>query len=76
MSGAIGEEAGDAGCSLSAYVTDAVELRIGGFVIAKSLPSVNCPGQSVSRESEAAAKPPHALCARRANRRPGLRRCR
>jgi hypothetical protein len=41
--------------ALGNYVTGAVEVRVGVFPVAKPLPTVNSPEQSVSRESEAPA---------------------
>ena len=38
------------------YVAGAVEVRVGIFIVANSLPTLNSPERSVSRESEAAAK--------------------
>jgi hypothetical protein len=42
--------------ALGAYTTPAVEVRVGNFLIANTLPTVKSPEQSVSRASEAAAK--------------------
>jgi len=38
------------------FMAGAVEVRVGDFSVANTLPTVNSPEQSVSRESEAAAK--------------------
>jgi hypothetical protein len=42
--------------ALGTYITGTVEVRVGDFTVANTLPTVNSPEQSVSRESEAAAK--------------------
>ena len=42
--------------ALGNCVTGSVGIQVGNFAIATTLPTVNSPEQSVSRESEAAAK--------------------
>jgi hypothetical protein len=42
--------------ALGTYVAGAVEVRVGIFIGANSLPTLNSPERSVSRESEASAK--------------------